>query len=213
MSVDGKPIPVGTIFCVGRNYQKHIRELNSKDPGEPIIFTKPVTAICQDRDKIPLPGKSSDVHHEVELAIIIGKTGKNILQEDAPAYIAGAAVALDLTMRDVQNRAKKNGTPWVIAKGFDFSCPISKVYPVTDLSKLSGVDLFLEKNGTRVQHGNTANMIFSIDYLISYLSGFFILNPGDIVLTGTPEGVGPIYKGDKLTFWSSFSEKESIRFT
>jgi 2-keto-4-pentenoate hydratase/2-oxohepta-3-ene-1,7-dioic acid hydratase in catechol pathway len=213
LSVDGKPIPVGTIFCVGRNYQKHIRELNSKYLGEPIIFTKPVTAICQNRDTIPLPGKSSDVHHEVELAIIIGKTGKNIFQEDAPAYIAGAAVALDLTMRDVQNQAKKNGTPWAIAKGFDFSCPISKVYPVTDLSILSGVDLFLEKDGIRVQHGNTANMIFSIDYLISYLSRFFILNPGDIVLTGTPEGVGPINKGDKLTYWSSFSEKVSIRFT
>jgi len=212
LSVDGKPIPVGTIFCVGRNYQKHIRELNSKDLGEPIIFTKPVTAICQNRDTIPLPGKSSDVHHEVELAIIIGKTGKNIFQEDAPAYIAGAAVALDLTMRDVQTQAKKNGTPWAIAKGFDFSCPISKVYPVTDLSILSGVDLFLEKNGIRVQHGNTANMIFPIDYLISYLSGFFILNPGDIILTGTPEGVGPIHSGDMLVYWSSFSEKVSIRF-
>jgi 2-keto-4-pentenoate hydratase/2-oxohepta-3-ene-1,7-dioic acid hydratase in catechol pathway len=213
MSVDGKPIPVGTIFCVGRNYQKHIRELNSKDPGEPIIFTKPVTAICQNRDTIPLPGKSSEVHHEVELAIIIGKTGKNIFQEDAPAYIAGAAVALDLTMRDVQSQAKKNGTPWAIAKGFDFSCPISKVYPITDLSILSRVDLFLEKKGRRVQYGNTANMIFPIDYLISYLSGFFILNPGDIVLTGTPEGVGPINKEDVLTYWSSFSEKVSIRFT
>lgn len=213
MSVDGKPIPVGTIFCVGRNYQKHIREFNSKDLGEPIIFMKPVTAICQNRDIIPLPGKSSDVHHEVELAIIIGKTGKSIFQEDAPAYIAGAAVALDLTLRDVQNQAKKNGTPWAIAKGFDFSCPISKVYPVTDLSILSGVDLFLEKNGIRVQQGNTANMIFPIDYLISYLSGFFILNPGDIILTGTPEGVGPIHKGDMLVYWSSFSEKVSIRFT
>lgn len=212
MSVDGKPIPVGTIFCIGRNYQKHIRELKSKDLGEPIIFTKPVTAICQNRDTIPLPGKSSDVHHEVELAIIIGKTGKNILQKDAAAYIAGAAVALDLTMRDVQSQAKKNGTPWAIAKGFDFSCPISKVYPITDLSILSGVDLFLEKNGTRVQHGNTANMIFPIDYLISYLSGFFILNPGDIMLTGTPEGVGPIHRGDQLAYWSSFSEKAIIRF-
>jgi 2-keto-4-pentenoate hydratase/2-oxohepta-3-ene-1,7-dioic acid hydratase in catechol pathway len=213
MSVDGKPIPVGTIFCVGRNYRKHIQELSSEIPGEPIIFMKPVTAICQNRNTIPLPHKSSEVHHEVELAIIIGKTGKNILQKDAPAYIAGAAVALDLTMRDVQRQAKKSGTPWVIAKGFDFSCPISKVYPIADLSILSRVDLFLEKSGARIQHGNTANMIFPIDYLISYLSGFFILNPGDIILTGTPEGVGPIYKGDKLAYWSSFSKKVSIRFT
>lgn len=211
-SVNGQEIPVGTIFCVGRNYRKHIAELNSKDIGEPIIFTKPVTALCQNENKIPLPGKSSDVHHEVELAIIIGKAGKNILQTDAPSYIAGAAVALDLTMRDVQARARKNGTPWAIAKGFDFSCPISNVYPETDLSILSRVGLYLEKNNFLVQQGNTADMIFPIDYLIAYISGFFTLNPGDIILTGTPEGVGPIRKGDKLTCWSSFSEKVCIGF-
>lgn len=212
LSAAGLPVPVGSIFCVGRNYRKHIRELNSKDLGEPIIFTKPVTAICWDRDVIPLPEKSADVHHEVELAIVIGKTGKTIPQTDAPAYIAGAAVALDLTMRDVQGKAKKNGTPWAIAKGFDYSCPISKVYPQTELKELSNVDLFLEKNGAIVQQGNTSDMIFPIDYLISYLSGFFTLNPGDIILTGTPEGVGPIKKGDVLTFRSSFSEKVTLRF-
>jgi len=213
MSADGQPIPVGTIFCVGRNYQKHIKELNSKDLGEPIIFTKPVTSICQNCDAIPLPEKFGDIHHEVELAIIIGKTGKQISQSSTHEYIAGAAVALDLTMRDIQSQAKKNGTPWAIAKGFDFSCPISNVYPETDINTLSTIDLFLEKNGSIVQQGNTKNMIFKIDYLISYLSGIFSLHPGDIVLTGTPEGVGPIQKGDVLIFWSSFSEKASIRFT
>jgi 2-keto-4-pentenoate hydratase/2-oxohepta-3-ene-1,7-dioic acid hydratase in catechol pathway len=213
MSVDGQPIPVGTIFCVGRNYRKHIQELKSKDLGEPIIFTKPAAALCQDRESIPLPPQSANVHHEVELAVIIGKTGKQIPQNDAHSYIAGAAAALDLTMRDIQDRAKKNGTPWAIAKGFDFSCPISRGYPITGANTLAAVDLFLEKNGTTVQQGNTANMIFPIDYLISYLSGFFTLHPGDIVLTGTPEGVGPIHQGDVLTFWSSFSEKVTIRFT
>jgi len=213
MAADGQPIPVGTIFCVGRNYQKHIKELNSKDPGEPIIFTKPVTSICQNCDTIPLPEESGDIHHEVELAIIIGKTGKQILQNDAFGYIAGSAAALDLTMRDIQGKAKKNGTPWAIAKGFDFSCPISNVYPETDPNTLSTIDLFLEKNKTIVQQGNTKHMIFKIDYLIAYLSRFFSLHPGDIILTGTPEGVGPIHKGDVLTFWSSFSEKTSIRFT
>lgn len=213
MSSDGQPVPVGSIFCVGRNYRKHIDELKSKDLGEPIIFTKPVSAVCQGLDTLPLPEKSNDVHHEVELAIIIGKTGKQIPQTNAYEHIAGAAAALDLTMRDIQGKAKKNGTPWAIAKGFDFSCPISKVYPETDLETLAKVDLFLEKNGTLVQQGNTANMIFSIDSLISYLSGFFTLNPGDIILTGTPEGVGPIQKGDELTFWSSFSEKVTIRFS
>jgi 2-keto-4-pentenoate hydratase/2-oxohepta-3-ene-1,7-dioic acid hydratase in catechol pathway len=211
-TADGQEIPVGTIFCVGRNYRKHIEELKSKDLGEPIIFTKPTTAVCQNPGTIPLPEKSGDVHHEVELAVIIGKTGKNISQNNAPEYIAGAAVALDLTMRDIQSRAKKNGTPWAIAKGFDFSCPISTVHPVTDLNTLSNADLFLEKNGTMVQQGNTGNMIFTIDFLVSYLSGFFTLNPGDIVLTGTPEGVGPVQKGDLLTFGSSFSEKVNVRF-
>jgi acylpyruvate hydrolase len=213
MSAAGQPIPVGTIFCVGRNYRKHIRELKSKDLGEPIIFTKPASAICHGLEFIPLPEKSNDVHHEVELAIIIGKTGKQIPQSDSHTYIAGAAMALDLTMRDIQSQAKKNGTPWAIAKGFDFSCPISRAYPITNIIKLSNIDLFLEKNGIPVQQGNTANMIFPIDYLISYLSCFFTLSPGDIILTGTPEGVGPIQKGDVLTFWSSFSEKVNIVFT
>lgn len=213
LSSDGLPVPVGSIFCVGRNYRKHIRELNSKDLGEPIIFTKPVTAVCQGREVIPLPEKSGDIHHEVELAIVIGKTGRAIPQTDVPGYIVGAAVALDLTMRDVQGKAKKNGTPWAIAKGFDYSCPISRVYPQMDLKALSGVDLVLEKNGTLMQKGNTSDMIFPIDYLVSYLSDFFTLNPGDIILTGTPEGVGPVQKGDVLVFRSSFSEEVTIRFS
>lgn len=212
MSANGQPIPVGTIFCVGRNYQKHIKELKSKDMGEPIIFTKPVTSICQNRDTIPLPEGFGEIHHEVELAIILGKIGRQVSRIKAHEYIAGAAIALDLTMRDIQGKAKKNGTPWAIAKGFDFSCPISTVYPETDLDTLSNIDLFLEKNGTMVQQGNTKNMIFKIDYLVSYVSGFFTLNPGDIILTGTPEGVGPIQKGDVLTFWSSFSKKVSLSF-
>jgi 2-keto-4-pentenoate hydratase/2-oxohepta-3-ene-1,7-dioic acid hydratase in catechol pathway len=153
------------------------------------------------------------VHHEVELAIIIGKTGKQIPQNHSHTYIAGAAAALDLTMRDFQTRAKKNGTPWAIAKGFDFSCPISRVYPITGMNILSTTDLFLEKNGIPTQQGNTANMIFPLDYLVSYLSAFFTLHPGDIVLTGTPEGVGPVQRGDVLTYWSSFSEKATLHFT
>jgi 2-keto-4-pentenoate hydratase/2-oxohepta-3-ene-1,7-dioic acid hydratase in catechol pathway len=211
-TADGKEIPIGTIFCVGRNYRKHIEELKSKDLGEPVIFTKPATAVCQNQETIPLPKKSSDVHHEVELAIIIGKKGKNIPKNNAPAYIAGAAAALDLTMRDIQSRAKKNGTPWAIAKGFDFSCPISYVYPITDINTLASVDLTLEKNGTVAQKGNTRNMIFTIDFLVSYLSEFFTLRPGDIILTGTPEGVGPVVKGDYLSFEASFTEKVNLRF-
>jgi len=213
LSNEGEGVPVGMVFCAGRNYRKHIEELKSKDLGEPVIFTKPPTAVCQGLDSIPLHEKSSEIHHEVELALIIGRTGKQIPRHQVPGYIAGVAIALDLTLRDIQSQAKKSGTPWAIAKGFDFSCPISKIYPVKDFDSLAKVDLFLKKNNTIVQQGNTANMIFSLEYLVSYISGFFTLNPGDIILTGTPEGVGPINKGDVLTFWSSFSEKESVRFT
>ncbi len=212
MSTSGAPIPVGSIFCIGRNYRKHLEELNSKDLGEPVVFTKPATAVCQGQPSLPLPAKSEEIHHEVELALIIGKSGKDIPRHEAGQYIAGSAVALDLTMRDIQAKAKNNGTPWAIAKGFDYSCPISKIHPENNLNDLSTIDLFLEKNGQLVQQGNTANMIFALDYLVSYLSGFFTLNPGDIILTGTPEGVGPVISGDVLTFWSSFSEQVTIRF-
>lgn len=212
-TVDGRPVPLGMVYCIGRNYMKHIKEMNSEDLGEPVIFTKPSPAVCQDEDSVPLPPQSRDVHHEIELAIIIGKSGKNIPREKAGQYIAGSAVALDLTMRDIQAKAKKKGTPWALAKGFDCACPISRVYPVIDLETLSKVDLILEKNGKIVQQGNTAYMIYKIDWLIAYLSGYITLHPGDIILTGTPEGVGPILKGDKLTFSSSFSEPVTISFS
>ncbi|MCP5047099.1 MAG: fumarylacetoacetate hydrolase family protein [bacterium] len=208
----GRAVPVGTVFCIGRNYQKHIKELNSKDLGEPVIFTKPSTAVFQGSGSIVLPSQSGEVHHEVELAIIIGKRGKDFSREESGEYIAGAAVALDLTMRDLQSKAKKNGTPWAIAKGFDHSCPISNVYPERGIDGLSSVELVLEKNGEVVQRGNTGDMIFTIDHLLSYLSGYFTLQPGDIVLTGTPEGVGPINHGDTLSFRSSFSETVTIHF-
>ena len=210
-SVNGEPVPVGMVYCIGRNYLKHIKEMKSQNLGEPIIFTKPPTAVCQGIDTIPLPEQSDEVHHEIELALVIGKVGNDIPENEAADYIAGAAVALDLTMRNLQAKAKKNGTPWALAKGFDYSCPISKIFPAAGID-LSNVQLLLEKNGEVVQRGNTSRMLFSIDYLIAYLSAFFTLMPGDIILTGTPEGVGPIIKGDNLSFSASFSEIVSIDF-
>lgn len=211
-TISGEPVPISTIFCVGRNYREHLKELHSQDLGEPLIFIKPTTALFQGPQTLPLPKNSSEIHHEIELAILIGKTGKDISREDAPAYIAGAAVALDLTMRDLQNQAKKNGTPWTIAKGFDYSCPISPIYPETHLETLANIQLFLDKNGCIVQHGHTQDMIFPIDYLITYISRFFTLRPGDLILTGTPEGVGPIFPGDTLSFKASFSEPITLQF-
>jgi 5-carboxymethyl-2-hydroxymuconate isomerase len=211
-TVSRDPVPVGTVYCIGRNYRKHIEEMKSEDPVEPLIFTKPPSAVCQDMEEILLPAQSRDVHYEVELALVIGRKGKDIPREDVYEYIIGSAVALDLTMRDIQSEAKKKGTPWAIAKGFDYSCPISKIYPEKSIEVLSNVELELQKNGQTVQRGNTSQMIFKIDYLVSYLSTFFTLQPGDIVLTGTPEGVGPVRKSDILSFRSSFSETVSIRF-
>jgi 2-keto-4-pentenoate hydratase/2-oxohepta-3-ene-1,7-dioic acid hydratase in catechol pathway len=211
-TIDDELVPVGMIYCIGRNYMKHIEEMNSRNLGEPVIFTKPASAVCQDLECIPIPSQSQDVHHEIELALVIGKQGKGIPREEAQDYIAGSAVALDLTMRDLQANAKKNGTPWALSKGFDYSCPISRIYPETDIDSLSNIQLFLEKNGHTVQHGHTKNMLFTIDYLISYLSRFFTLQPGDIILTGTPEGVGPIVKGDRLTFHSTLTEPVTLSF-
>jgi len=213
LTASGEPVPVGMVYCIGRNYAAHIKELNSKDLGEPVIFTKPSGAVCQDRDFIPLPKQSQDVHHEIELALIIGKEGRDINRNRAGEYIAGSAVALDLTMRDVQALAKKNGTPWALAKGFDFSCPISRVYPENRIQVLADIQLKLEKNGATVQLGRTSNMLFTIDFLIAYLSTYFTLKPGDVVLTGTPEGVGPVRDGDVLTFSSDISEPVTVTFS
>lgn len=203
-------IPVGNIYCIGRNYAKHIEELHSENLGEPVVFSKYDNCVVQGDSQIEYPSFTKNLHHEVELVVVIGKMGKNIRQEDANKYIYGAAIGLDLTLRDVQQNAKKNGTPWLICKAFDNSFPISKIYKISDLNKLHNIELFLEKNGKIVQKGNTKNMIFKIQYLISYLSKYFTLNFGDMIMTGTPEGVGPINKGDKLVFGGSFTEKVTV---
>jgi len=194
-------IDKGNVFCVGRNYAKHIEELNSKNTGEPLIFMKPGQAFYQDPPKIPYPEFSTNVHYEVEIYIIIGKHLKNASPENIPFSVMGYGLCLDLTLRDIQDKAKKNGTPWTIAKGFDFSCPATVAYPVKsgkDFDKLQNYEFELFLNNTRVQHGFSKNMLYDIPFLISYISRYFSLDQGDIILTGTPEGVGQIKKGDTL---------------
>jgi len=191
-------LEVKKFFCLGSNYYLHIEEMQSKKPTEPVIFTKPATAMITDGEKIVIPSASKKVHHEVELALIIGKKGKNIRKKDAFEYIIGYAVGMDLTLRDIQSVAKKEGRPWAIAKGFDTAAPMSAVIPKEKIENPEKLPLKLTVNSEVRQQGNTKDMIFKIDEIIEYISKFFTLERGDVILTGTPAGVGEINPGDTV---------------
>ncbi|MEX1135968.1 MAG: fumarylacetoacetate hydrolase family protein [Balneolales bacterium] len=191
--------PIHTIFCIGRNYVEHARELNNPIPSSPVIFTKPLNSIVHDGDSIIIPSQSNDVHHEVEVIVAIGKTGKNITETDAMTHISGYGIGIDVTARDVQQKLKDKSHPWDIAKGADTFAPISKFVPVGRVVNPFDISLELQVNDEVVQKGSTKDLIFSIPNLISRLSAIFTLQPGDLIFTGTPEGVGPLNKGDKLT--------------
>ena len=191
--------PVSKVVCVGSNYAKHIQEMGSATPEEPVLFIKPETALCDIRQPLALPQGLGSVHHEVELAVLIGATLRQASEEHVQKAIAGYGVALDLTLRDVQGKMKKAGQPWEKAKGFDNSCPISAFVPVSEFTgDPQDTPLSLKVNGEIRQQGTTADMIHKIVPLIAYMSRFFTLKPGDVILTGTPEGVGPLASGDEL---------------
>ncbi len=205
-----KVIRVGKIICVGQNYIRHIEELKSIRSKDPLIFMKPSTAILTEGKAINLPDFSKEVHHETELALLVGKEAKNISREQWKDHVSGVGVALDLTLRDLQNEAKKNGHPWTICKGFDGSCPISIFTPlekITDIQKLN-IQLFV--NDSLRQDGFTGDMIWQIGELLAFISKIFTLEPGDIILTGTPEGVGKLNPGDHLR--ASISEVGTMEF-
>ncbi|CZW47111.1 MULTISPECIES: fumarylacetoacetate hydrolase family protein [Enterobacter cloacae complex] len=191
--------PVSKVICVGSNYAKHIQEMGSAVPDEPVLFIKPETALCDIRQPLVLPQGLGSVHHEVELAVLIGATLRQATEEHVEKAIAGYGFALDLTLRDVQSKMKKAGQPWEKAKGFDNSCPISGFVPVSEFTDdPQNTPLSLKVNGEIRQQGTTADMIHKIVPLIAYMSRFFTLKPGDVILTGTPEGVGPLHSGDEL---------------
>ncbi|SFN47065.1 2-keto-4-pentenoate hydratase/2-oxohepta-3-ene-1,7-dioic acid hydratase (catechol pathway) [Izhakiella capsodis] len=191
--------PVNKVICVGSNYAKHIREMGSHTPPEPVLFIKSETALCDMRQPLTIPENMGAVHHEVELAVLIGSTLKQAREEHVLEAIAGYGVALDLTLRDIQADCKKAGQPWEKAKAFDNACPISGFIPASDFSAdPQNTELKLLINGSLRQSGNTADMITPILPLIAYMSRFFTLRAGDVILTGTPEGVGPMFSGDKL---------------
>ncbi|MBU5614337.1 fumarylacetoacetate hydrolase family protein [Geomonas azotofigens] len=193
-----EPVRIGKILCIGRNYADHIKELGNETPERPVIFTKPATSVIGAGEEIVIPAYSSDCHHEAELALLIGRKGRDIPAADALSYLAGYAVAIDLTLRDVQAELKKKGLPWDIAKGFDTACPLSPFVPAAQVADPHQLRITLTVNGEKRQDGGTDLMIHRIPELLSYLSSIFTLEPGDLVLTGTPAGVGPIKSGDRV---------------
>lgn len=196
------------IFAIGRNYAEHIKELNNERPDEPVIFTKPDTAIIRNNGPFYFPDFSKDVHHEVELVLRISKEGKNIQDKFASKYYDAIGVGIDFTARDLQQKAKEKGLPWDIAKGFNGSAPISdKFLLVSDFKDLKNINFSLSINGELRQQGNTSLMLFDFDYIISYLSKFFTLRTGDLIFTGTPKGVGPVKVGDRL---AAYIENEKL---
>ena len=191
--------PVSKVVCVGSNYAKHIKEMGSATPEEPVLFIKPESALCDIRQPLVLPHGLGSVHHEVELAILIGSTLRQATDEHVTMAIAGYGIALDLTLRDLQGKLKKAGQPWEKAKGFDNSCPISGFIPASEFNcDAQNTPIALKINGEVRQQGSTSDMIHKIVPLIAYMSRFFTVRAGDVILPGTPEGVGPLVSGDEL---------------
>lgn len=192
--------PTSKVVCVGRNYVAHAKELNNPVPDSPLLFIKPNSSLVNLAENIRFPLVEGGCHHELEVAILIGQKVSNIKKEDSLSAIAGIGLGLDLTLRGIQSKLKSKGQPWEKAKAFDGACPISGFMPYTDKINLKAVEFSMLKNGQLVQSGNTADMMFPIDRLISEISSHFTLYPGDIIMTGTPEGVGKLSAGDHLTF-------------
>ncbi|HEY3308037.1 MAG TPA: fumarylacetoacetate hydrolase family protein [Desulfuromonadaceae bacterium] len=194
----GQGFQVGKIICLARNYAEHARELGNETPAAPVLFMKPATAVIGDRDTVLIPGYSQECHYEVELAVLLGKQARQVPPEQALECVAGYGVAIDMTLRDVQNQLKSKGLPWEIAKGFDTSCPLSDFVPAANVADPHNLNLRLTVNGNLRQNGNSADMIHRVPQIIAYISGIFTLEPGDIILTGTPAGVGQVMAGDVM---------------
>ncbi|WP_043649540.1 fumarylacetoacetate hydrolase family protein [Chitinilyticum litopenaei] len=189
---------VANVFCVGRNYLAHAQEMGSTIGPEPMVFLKPSSALVMEGEPLVLPDWSREVHHEAELVVAIGRGGRNIAVAEALGHVAGYALGLDLTARDVQAVAKKTGNPWTLAKGFAGSAPLSAFVPVGAVADPQRLEFTLHRNGELKQHARTQDMAFGVATLIAWISARFGLQEGDLIFTGTPEGVGPIVSGDAL---------------
>jgi 5-carboxymethyl-2-hydroxymuconate isomerase len=190
---------IGKIVCLARNYAEHARELGNETPAAPVLFMKPASSVIGDGEPVRIPSYSNECHFEVELALLIGSKCHAVSAENAMEYVVGYGVAIDMTLRDVQNQLKAKGLPWEIAKGFDTACPLSDFVQASTLPDPHSLNLKLSVNGESRQNGNSADMIHRVPQMVAHISGIFTLEPGDIILTGTPAGVGQVQAGDVMT--------------
>jgi 2-keto-4-pentenoate hydratase/2-oxohepta-3-ene-1,7-dioic acid hydratase in catechol pathway len=197
--INGTPVRVCNIFCIGRNYTAHIKELGNQAEEEPVVFLKPSSSLSFEDRAIVLPSWSKAIHYEAELVLLIGKGGKNMDPSSALSHVAGYGVGLDLTARDRQTQAKAAGLPWTVCKGFDQAACVSRFLPAADLLNPEGCQFTLHINGAMRQHGQVKHMLFNLQTIMSYLSTMFTLSAGDLIFTGTPEGVGQLMPNDHLT--------------
>ena len=186
------------VLCIGRNYREHAAELKHEVPSEPVFFMKPDTAILTRNRPFYLPDFSSLIHYEVELVLRISKVGKNISERFANTYYDAIGIGFDFTARDLQNKAKEKGLPWLVSKGFDNASPLGKFIDKDTFRDVHDIHFHLEKNGVKVQQASSQEMIFSFEEIISYISRYMTLKTGDLIFTGTPSGVGPVAIGDRL---------------
>lgn len=190
---------IGKIVCLARNYAEHARELGNETPAAPVLFMKPASSVISDGEAVRIPAYSQECHYEVELAVLIGKRCRAASAENALEYVAGYGVGIDMTLRDVQNGLKAKGLPWEIAKGFDTSCPLSDFVPAGSVADPHALNLKLAVNGQLRQDGWSSDMINRISQVVAHISAIFTLEPGDVILTGTPAGVGQVRAGDVMT--------------
>ncbi|KAK79472.1 FAH family protein [Bordetella holmesii CDC-H635-BH] len=194
--------PVRRVYCVGRNYAEHAKEMGFTGREEPFFFNKPADAIVfvpdGDIGSIPYPPRTTNLHYEMELVVVLAKGGKDIPVDQANECVWGYALGLDMTRRDLQGEAKKQGRPWEVGKGFDFSAPIGPIHPRSVVGTLNSGAIWLDLNGERKQSSDISQMIWNIPESIAFLSTLFELQPGDIIFTGTPEGVGAVVQGDEI---------------
>lgn len=195
------------IFCVGRNYSEHAKELGSDVPDEPVIFMKPKSALLQPHTPFYYPEFTNELHYECELVLRISKNGKYIQEKFASKYYDAVTAGIDFTARDIQNELKDKGLPWEKAKAWDNSAVIGKWIPLANIKDRKNINFSLQKNKEVVQEGNAKDMLFDFDYIISYISNYFSINIGDLVFTGTPKGVGEVVVGDEI---EAFIENESM---
>jgi len=198
------------VIAIGRNYAAHAKELNNPLPTSPVIFLKPDTAILKDNKPFYIPEFSSDIHYELEVVLKVCKEGKHIAEKFAANYFDEVGLGIDFTARDIQNIHKEKGLPWELAKAFDNSAAISHFIPKSNIPDLNDLQFELKINGETRQNGNTKNILFSFEKIIAFVSQYITLKKGDLIFTGTPEGVGQVHQGDKLEAW--IGEEQFLNF-